>query len=56
MWRGKGWLPRHAARRGQRGHRVQIMFVRGYFKKIIKNRLKLKKYPKISESGSVSAI
>jgi hypothetical protein len=34
MWRGKGWLPRHAARRGQRGHRVQKkMFARGYFYK-----------------------
>jgi hypothetical protein len=23
MWRGSGWLPRHAARRGQKGHPVQ---------------------------------
>jgi hypothetical protein len=36
MWRGKGWLPRHATRHGQRGHRVQKMFVGGYFKKIKK--------------------
>jgi hypothetical protein len=31
MWHGKGFLPRHATRRGQKGHSVQIMFVRGYF-------------------------
>jgi hypothetical protein len=30
MWRGKGWLPRHAARHDQQmGHRVQIMFAPG---------------------------
>jgi hypothetical protein len=23
MWRGNGCLPRHAARRGQKGHRVK---------------------------------
>jgi hypothetical protein len=29
MWRGKGCPPRHGAKRGQRGHRVQIKFCRG---------------------------
>jgi hypothetical protein len=28
MWRGKGWLPRHATWRGQRGYRVQKKKVR----------------------------
>jgi hypothetical protein len=46
MWRGKGWLPRHASRRGQRGHQMQIMFARVIFK----NKLKKVKIKKLSES------
>jgi hypothetical protein len=42
MWRGKGCLPRHAARRGQMGHQVQNNICQGLFLKIIKKRIKLK--------------
>jgi hypothetical protein len=32
MWRGKGWLPRHATWRDQRGYRVQKKkFAKRYF-------------------------
>jgi hypothetical protein len=44
MWRGSGWLPRHAARRGQRGHRVQKSLPRVIFK----NKLKKVKIKKLS--------
>jgi hypothetical protein len=37
MWGGKGWQPRHAARRGQRGHRVQK---KSLPRVIFKNKLK----------------
>jgi hypothetical protein len=42
MWRGSGWLPRHAARRGQRGHWVQIKFAWGYLYIFLK-KVKIKK-------------
>jgi hypothetical protein len=36
MWRGSGCLPRHAARRGQKAHRVKKKKVpQGLFLKII---------------------
>jgi hypothetical protein len=35
MWRGSGCLPRHAARRGQKGYPVQKKFPQGLFIKII---------------------
>jgi hypothetical protein len=35
MWRGSGCLPRHAARRGQKGHRVQKKVRLGLFIEII---------------------
>jgi hypothetical protein len=36
MWRGNGCLPRHAARRGQRGHRVKKKFAGVIFKNKLK--------------------
>jgi hypothetical protein len=43
MWRGKGWLPRHAAKRDQRGHRVKKSLPGVIFKNKLKKKLKLKK-------------
>jgi hypothetical protein len=45
MWRGSGYLPRHAARRGQRGHRVQ----KKSLGVILKNKLKKVRIKKLSE-------
>jgi hypothetical protein len=43
MWRGSGCLPRHAARRGQKGYPVKKKIPQGLFIKIIfKKRLILK--------------
>jgi hypothetical protein len=51
MWRGSGCLPRHAARRGQRSHRVQK---KNSPKVIFKNYLKKVKIKKLSAGRSCS--
>jgi hypothetical protein len=43
MWRGSGCLPRHAARRGQKGYPVQKKVPQGLFIKIIFKKVNIKK-------------